>query len=80
MNGAFSARYAAHRVPSIPFTVARVLSRVLCAAPFASRIASFAPRFLPRAARIAFAASCSPQPVPPSNPTETDTKPLIRLR
>lgn len=80
MSGASSAKCAAHRVPCIALSGSCALSRVPSAAPFASRITSFAPRFLARALRIAFPASRPLHPVPPGNPTETDSKPLIRLR
>lgn len=80
MNGASSAKCAAHRVPCIALSGACALSRVPCAAPFALHIASCAPRFLPNALRIAFPASRPLHPVQPSKPTETDSKPLIRLR
>jgi hypothetical protein len=80
MSGASSANCAAHRVPSIALSGACVPSRVLCATPSASRITSFAPRPVPCAVRIAFPASRPLRPVPPSNPTEMDSKPLIRLR
>jgi len=53
---------------------------VLCAAPSASRIASFAPRFALRALRIAFPAPRPLHPVLPRKPTKTDSKPLTRLR
>ena len=66
MSGASSAKCAAHRVA--------------CAAPFASRIGSFVPRSPPCAVRIAFPASRPLHPVLPSKPTETDSKPLTRLR
>ena len=80
MNGAFSARCAAHSVPSFAHSGPRALYRVPCAAPSAARIASFAPRFPPRAVRIAFPVSRPLHPVPPGKPTETDSKPLTRLR
>jgi hypothetical protein len=53
--------------------VPRPLRRAFC-------IASSAPRPVPRALRIAFPASRPLHPVQPSKPTETDSKPLIRLR
>jgi hypothetical protein len=80
MSGASSAKCTAHRVPCIALSGACRLSRGPCAAPSASRITSFAPRFLPRAVRIAFPASRPLRPVPPGKPTETDSKPLTRLR
>lgn len=80
MSGVFSAKCTAHRVPCIPDFGPRTVSRVLCAAPSAERIASFAPRFPPRAVRIAFPVSRPLHPVPPGKPTETDSKPLTRLR
>jgi len=80
MSGASSAKWAAHRVPCIALSGACRLSLGPCAAPPASRIASCAPRFLPNAVRIAFPASCPLRTVQPSTPTETDSKPLTRLR
>ena len=80
MRAAFCADCTAHRVPCIALCGTCALSRVPCAAPSASRIAFFAPRFLPRAVRIAFPASLPLHPVQPSKPTETDSKPLTRLR
>ena len=53
--------------------VPRPLRRAFCTA-------SSAPRFLPHAVRIAFPASRPLRTVQPSKPTETDSKPLIRLR
>ncbi len=73
MNGASSAKCTLHCVPCIARPAPRCLRR-------AFRIASFAPRFLPRAVRIAFPASRPLHPVQPSKPTETDSKPLTRLR
>jgi hypothetical protein len=80
MSGAFSARCIAHRVLCIVLSGVCFLSRVLCAAPSASRITPFALRFLPSASRITFSASRSPHTTPPGKPTETDSKPLTRLR
>lgn len=80
MSEAFSAKCASHRVPGFAHSGPRALYRVPCAAHSAARIASFAPRFPPRAVRIAFPASRPLRPVQPSKPTETDSKPLTRLR
>ncbi len=80
MSGAFSAKCAAHRVPCIALSGACRLSCGPCAAPSVSRITSFAPRFLRRAACIAFPVARPLQPVLPGKPTETESKPLTRLR
>lgn len=80
MRAAFCAGCTAHRVPCIALSETCALSRVPCAAHTAARIASFAPRFLPRAVRIAFPASRPLRPVQPSKHIETDSKPLTRLR
>lgn len=80
MSGAFFERCAAHHVPCITLSGACAVSCVPCAAHDASRFASIAARFLSRASRIAFPSSRPLHPVLPSKPTETDSKPLIRLR
>jgi len=79
MSGASYANCAAHRVLCIALSGACRLSRP-CAAPSASRITSFAPRPVPCAVRITFPASRPLHPVLPGKPTETDSKPLTRLR
>ena len=80
MRGASFAEWIAHRVPRIVFSALCFASRVPCAVPSASRIASFAPCFLLRAARIALPASRILHPAPLCKITETDSKPLTRLR
>jgi hypothetical protein len=73
MRGTFSAECIAHHVPCI-------VSRAFYAASSALCIASFAPRFTFRAARTVSPASRALHPDAPRNPTEKDSKPLIRLR
>lgn len=80
MRAVFSAGCTAHRVPCIALTAHCAVPRDFCATPSASRIGSFVPRFLHRAARIALPVSRPLHPVAHSTPTETDSKPLTRLR
>lgn len=79
MRGALRAGCIAHRVPFIVLSGLRIASRVPCAASSASRITSFALRFVLRATRIAFPASRPLRPGPTSKTTGTDSKPLTRL-